>query len=145
MANEDKANRIQNPRTRFLAPRIFRDQSSGLYASSNLFTSLHLRRHHTEIRLTYPKLVEVLTAPDCLLYLSIEGTIDLENHLNAPGFKLHHLKALQICCAGQMTGMLLQFMSAPVLESLWLEYDFWYLNIPRCLPLDPPSFHSYSI
>ena len=39
-------------------------------------------------------LVEVLTAPHCLRYLSIEGTIGLEtwpNYFNAPGFELHHL------------------------------------------------------
>lgn len=90
----EKANRIQNPRTRFLTPSIFRDQSNGLYASSNLFTYLHLRKHHTGIRLTYLMLVEVLTAPHCLRYLSIEGTIGLEtwpNYFNAPGFELHHL------------------------------------------------------
>jgi len=26
--------------------------------------------------------------------------------------------------------MLLQFMSAPILESLWLEFDFWYFDTP---------------
>jgi len=29
-----------------------------------------------------------------------------------------------------MTAMLLQFMSAPILESLWLEFDFWYFDTP---------------
>ena len=155
MANEDKTNRIQNPRTRFLTPSIFRDQSTGLYASDDLFMQVnipsHLRKHHTEIRLTYPTLVEVLTAPDCLLYLSIEGTTDLEtwpNHFNVPGFELHHLKALQICCEGMMAGMLLRFMSAPILESLWLEFDFWCFDtgfgsskFPQLRYLTLPGIH----
>jgi hypothetical protein len=100
-------------------------------ASLRWLTSLHLRKLHTDIGLTYPKLVEVLTAPDCLLYLSIDGTIDLRVwpfHRNAPDFQLHHLKALQICDQGRMPALLLLSISAPNLESLWLECNFKYFN-----------------
>jgi hypothetical protein len=96
-------------------------------ASLRGLTSFHLRKLHTDVGLTYPKLVEVLTAPDCLLYLSIDGTIDLRTwpfHRDAPDFQLHHLKALQIYDRGVMPAMLLLSISAPNLESLWLDCDF---------------------
>jgi len=104
-------------------------------------TSLHLGKLHTDMFLTYPTLVEVLTAPDCLLYLSIEGAISRSiwpRHFNAPDFQLHHLKALRIC--DQRTSMpatLLLTMSAPKLESLWLECNFKnlvYLSWPTLGP-----------
>ena len=96
-------------------------------ASLRWLTSFHLRKLHTDIGLTYPKLVEVLTAPDCLLYLSIDGSIDLRTwpfHRDAPDFQLHHLKALQIYDQGMMPAMLLLSISAPNLESLWLDCNF---------------------
>ena len=100
-------------------------------ASLRGLTSFHLRKLHTNIGLTYPKLVEVLTAPDCLLYLSIDGTIDLRTwpfHRDAPDFQLHHLKALQIYDQGMMPALLLLSISAPNLESLWLECNFKYFS-----------------
>jgi hypothetical protein len=87
-------------------------------------TSLHLKNLHGDLHLTYPNLVDILTAPDCLVYLSVEGGISMATwplHNDRPDFNLNHLKALRIYNEGTMALSLLLSMSAPQLESLWLE------------------------
>ena len=67
--------------------------------SLRMLTSLHSGKLYTDRNLSYPTLVEVLTAPDCLLYLSVAATWSRSTwpvHPDAPGFQLHHLKALRI-------------------------------------------------
>ena len=87
-------------------------------------TSLHLNNLHGELHLTYSSLVDILTAPDCLVYLSVKGGISMETwplHSDRPDFHLNHLKAFRIYNEGTMALSLLLSMSAPQLESLWLD------------------------
>lgn len=87
-------------------------------------TSLHLNNLHGELHLTYSNLVDILTAPDCLVYLSVKGGISMETwplHSDRPDFHLNHLKAFRIYNEGTMALSLLLSMSAPQLESLWLD------------------------
>ena len=86
-------------------------------------TSLHLKNLHGDLHLTYFSLVNILTAPERLVYLSIEGGISMATwplHSDGPDFHLNHLKAFRIYNEGTMAISLLLSMSAPQLESLWL-------------------------
>ena len=86
-------------------------------------TSFHLKNLHGDLPLTYPNIVDILTAPERLVYLSIEGGISMETwplHSDRPDFHLRHLKAFRIYNEGTMAISLLLSMSAPQLESLWL-------------------------
>ncbi|KIM36429.1 hypothetical protein M413DRAFT_424798 [Hebeloma cylindrosporum] len=95
-------------------------------ASLRRLTSLHLDKRRSDMLLTFPMLVDILTAPYCLLYLSFKGnispnTLPLQTAALDPDFQLHHLKALKISTRGLVAAKLLLFLSAPKLESLWLE------------------------
>jgi hypothetical protein len=93
-------------------------------SSLRSLTSLHLNNLHGELHLNYPNLVDILTAPDCLVYLSVKGGISMETwplHSDRPDFHLNHLKAFRIYNEGTMALSLLLSMSAPQLESLWLD------------------------
>ena len=90
-------------------------------------TTLHLYYLHPQLHLTDPQLVEVLTSPNTLLYLSIQGDLDFATwplHLVAPEFHLNHLKALRLSDNGMMAVRMLLSMSAPKLESIWLNCSY---------------------
>ncbi|KIM48509.1 hypothetical protein M413DRAFT_437740 [Hebeloma cylindrosporum] len=102
------------------------DQGDCMPTRSSLrsLTSLHLKNLHGDLHLTYSNIVDILTAPDCLVYLSVEGGISMATwplHHDRPDFHLRHLKAFRIYNEGTMALSLLMSMSAPQLESLWLD------------------------
>ena len=90
-------------------------------------TTLHLHRLDHALHLTYPQLVEALTAPHTLLYLSLEGDLNFLTwplHLVAPEFQLNHLQGLRFSENGMMAVRMLLSMSAPKLESIWLDCSY---------------------
>jgi len=90
-------------------------------------TTLHLHYLHPELQLSFQQLVEVLTSPNTLLYLSLQGDLNFATwplHLIAPEFQLNHLKALRLSDNGMMAVRMLLSMSAPKLNSIWLDCSY---------------------
>jgi hypothetical protein len=90
-------------------------------------TTLHLHHLRPELHLTYPQLVEALTAPHALIYLSLEGDINFSTwplHLVAPEFQLNHLQGLRFSENGMMAVKMLLSILAPNLESIWLDCSY---------------------
>ena len=112
------------------------DQADYLPAPNSLsnLTTLHLHHLHPGLHLTYPQLVEALTAPHTLLYLSLEGDVNFLTwplHQVAPAFQLNHLQGLRFTENGMMAVRMLLSVSAPKLESIWLDcsydnFDFFF-------------------
>lgn len=105
------------------------EQADCLPVSNSLrnITTLHLHHLRPQLRLTYPQLVEALTAPHTLVYLSLEGDLNFSTwplHLVAPEFQLNHLQGLRFNENGMMAVRMLLSMSAPKLESIWLDCSY---------------------
>lgn len=96
-------------------------------ASLRNLTTLYLHSLDELSQHTYTSFVEVLTAPRSLLYLSIQGKMKLNTwpmHQGGPKFELSSLKALRLLDDGMMAVKILLSMSAPNMESLWLDCNF---------------------
>ncbi|KIM40335.1 hypothetical protein M413DRAFT_446521 [Hebeloma cylindrosporum] len=114
-----------SPQLRFLEF----EQADCLPIPSSLrnLTTLHLHHLRPELHLTYPQLVEALIAPHTLRYLSLEGDVNFATwplHLAAPEFQLSHLQGLRLNDNGMMAVRMLLSMSAPKLESIWLDCSY---------------------
>ena len=92
-------------------------------------TTLFIHLDHTNV--SYPQFVALLTAPKSLANVSITGysnTLrrtwpDHSAHYDA-GFVLPHLRSLRLVASGDLGARLLLSISAPRLDSLWLDSSF---------------------
>ncbi|KJA28892.1 hypothetical protein HYPSUDRAFT_61726 [Hypholoma sublateritium FD-334 SS-4] len=92
-------------------------------------TTLFIHLNHS--KLSYPQLVALLTGPKSLVNVSITGFSDTLRR-TWPVHSIHHdasfvlpsLKSLRLISSGELATRLLLSISAPTLESLWLDSSF---------------------
>lgn len=96
-------------------------------------TTLLIRLNHT--KLSYLQLVALLTAPKSLVNVSMTGFSDtlqrtwpVHSIHHDPGFVLPSLKSLRLIASGELATRLLLSVSAPELDSLWLDSSFNHLH-----------------
>ncbi|KAF8161306.1 hypothetical protein B0H34DRAFT_374747 [Crassisporium funariophilum] len=95
--------------------------------SSQNLTTLHLHSLTAVLNLTYISFLQIITAPPSLENLSIQGCMNLatwHTHFTHTKFVLKELRSLRLLDDGTMAIKMLLSMSAPKLESLWLDCSF---------------------
>lgn len=111
------------------APRLSYLESDMIDTRSNLdslrnLTTLDLHLFPGSTRHTYDSFVEMLKAPRSLLYLSLEGCVDVNSwplHTSGPQFELKKLNGLRLIGLGIVAAKFLLSVSAPQLKSLWSD------------------------